>query len=80
MSGTICGAKIVPHQLVERLAVLRHADGGGELDHALAREAGELRIEHGAENFAHAVGAEIEAQHAVAILHAAIIADHGRAR
>ena len=31
-----------------------------------------------AEDFAHAVGAEVEAQHAVAVLHAAIVADHGR--
>ena len=55
------------HQLVELVAVLRHADGGGELDCALAREAGEIRIEHRAEDFAHAVGAEVEAQHAVAV-------------
>ena len=34
-------------------------------------------IEHRAEDFAHAVGAEVEAQHAVAILHAAIAADRG---
>jgi hypothetical protein len=31
-----------------------------------------------AENFAHAVGAEVEAQHPVAVLHAAIVADHRR--
>ena len=29
-------------------------------------------------NFAHAVGAEVEAQHPVAVLHASIIADHRR--
>ena len=34
-------------------------------------------IEHDAEDFAHPVGAEVEAQHAVAVLHAAIVADHG---
>ena len=48
------------------------------LHHALAREAGESRIEHRAEDFAHAVGAEVEAQHAVAVAHAAIVADHRR--
>ena len=66
------------HQLVEFIAVLRHADGGGEVDCAPAREAGEIRIEHGAQDFAHAVGAEVEAQHAVAVLDAAIVADHRR--
>ena len=66
------------HELVELVGVLRHADGGGEADEALAREAGKIRIEHGAENFAHAVGAEVEAQHAVAVCHAAIVADHRR--
>ncbi len=43
-----------------------------------SREAGEIRIEHRGQNFAHAIGTEVEAQHAVAILHAAIIADHRR--
>ena len=71
-SPRMCGERLRRedrlHQLVELVAVLRHADGGGELDDALARKAGEIRIEHGAENFAHAVGAEVEAQHAVAVL------------
>ena len=53
-------------------------DGGGEADDARARKTGEVRIEHGAQNFPHPVGAEIEAQHAVAVLHAAIVADHRR--
>ena len=66
------------HQLVELVAVLRHADRRGETHDARAREAGKRRIEHGAEDFAHPVGAEIEAQHAVAVLHAAIVADHRR--
>ncbi len=66
------------HQLVELVAVLRHADGGGERDLPLARKAGEIRIEHGAENFADAIGAEVEAQHAIAVLDAAIVADHRR--
>ncbi len=60
------------------VAVLRHADGGGEADDARAREAGERRIEQRAEDLAHAVGAEVEAQHAVAVAHAAIVADHRR--
>ena len=49
-----------------------------ELHHALALEPSNIRIEHRAKNFAHAIGAEIEAQHTVAVLHAAIIADHRR--
>ena len=44
----------------------------------LRAKAGEIRIEDGAEDFAHAVGAEVEAQHAVAVAHAAIAADHRR--
>ena len=66
------------HQLVELVGVLRHADRGGEAHRALAREARERRVEHGGEDFAHAVGAEVEAQHAVAVVHAAIVADHRR--
>ena len=45
---------------------------------APARKAGECRIEQRCQNLAHAVGAEVEAQHAVAVAHAAIVADHGR--
>ena len=45
---------------------------------ALARETGERRIEDGGEDLAHAVGAEVEAEHAVAVAHAAIVADHRR--
>ena len=78
MLASVCGGKIVCHQLVELVGVLRHADGGGEAHDALARKAGKIRIEHRAENLAHAVGAEVEAQHAVAVLHAAIVADHRR--
>ena len=50
------------HQLVERVGVLRHADRGGECDHARAREAVEFRIEHRGQNFARPVGAEVEEQ------------------
>ena len=66
------------HQSVELFAVLRHTDSGGNLHRPLARETIEGGIEHRAQNLAHAVGAEIEAQHAVTVLHASVIADHGR--
>ena len=66
------------HQPVEIVAVLCHAGRRGEFDFALAREAGEIRIEHGAEDFAYPVGAEVEAQQAVAVLDPAIAADHRR--
>ena len=78
MFGNVCGGKIACMKLVELLAVLRHADGRGEL--ALCACAGSRknrRIEHRGRDFAHAVGAEVEAQHAVAVAHAAIAADHG---
>ena len=66
------------HQLVEFVGVLRHADRAGETNDARTREAGEIRIEHRAQNLPRAIGAEVEAQHAVAVPHAAIIADHRR--
>ena len=44
---------------------------------ALAREAVEFRLQQRAEDLAHAVGAEVEAQDAVAILHALVVTDHG---
>ena len=40
-------------------------------------EAVEIRVEQGGQDLAHAVGAEVEAQQAVAVLHAVIVADHG---
>ena len=55
--------------------VARHAGRGGELDDALARKAVEFRLQQRGENFPHAVGAEVEAQDAVAILHALVITD-----
>ncbi len=66
------------HQMIELFAVLRHADGGGIADRALARKAAKGRIEHRRQDLADAVGAEIEAQHGVAVLDAAIAADHRR--
>ena len=47
-------------------------------DAPVAREAGEIRVEQGAGDLAHAVGAEIGEEHAVAVLHAAIVAERGR--
>ena len=47
-------------------------------DRARAREAREGRIEQGGQDLAHAVGAEVEAEQAVAVAHAAVVADHGR--
>ena len=48
------------------------------LDGALAFKSRKRRIEDRRENLAHAVGAEIEAENAVAVAHAAIVADHRR--
>ena len=63
---------------VQMLAVLGHAHRCRELHDATARKAVERRVEHGAENLAHAVGPEVEAKHAVAVANAAVIADHRR--
>ena len=59
------------------LAVLRHAHGGRQVQDAAAGKAVEGRIEHRAQNLAHAVRPEVEAKHAVAVMNAAIVADHG---
>ena len=37
-----------------------------------------LRVEQRQQDLAHPVGAEVEAQHAVAVLHALVVADHRR--
>src|SRR4029077_5461396 len=63
------------HAGVEIVRILRHPDRAGELDDARPREAGKTRIEDRPKNLAHAVGAEIEAEHAVAVTHADIVAD-----
>ncbi len=52
------------HQFFKLVGVLRHADGIGEADESLALEAGKFLVEHRAQYFAHAVGAEVEAQQA----------------
>ena len=71
----LCGGKIVSQECVQLLAVLRHAGRGGDPDNALAREARKIRIEQSGQDLAYAVGAEVEAEHAVAVAHAAIVAD-----
>ena len=65
-------------QRVQVLAVLRHARGGGEMADARAWESGECRIEKGSQDFAHPVGAKVEAEQTVSVAHAAVAADHGR--
>ena len=72
-----CVANSACRNGVERFAVLRHAGGCRDLDGARARESGEFRIEYRGEQLAHAVGAEVEAKHAIAIAHALIGADDG---
>jgi len=57
---------------------LRHPGGAGDANAAPAGKAVEGRIEQGGENLAHAVGPEIEAENAVTVSHAAIIADDCR--
>jgi hypothetical protein len=65
------------HHRVEFIAVLRHADGAGNLDVAATCKTGPgRRVEQDAEQLPDAVGAEIEAENAVAALHAAVVADH----
>ena len=63
------------HQGRQFVAVPRQPRGGGDPDGARALEAVEFRVQQGGEDLAHAVGAEIEAEHAVAVAHALIIAD-----
>ena len=53
-----------------------HAGRRREPDDAPALEPLEVGIEHGGEDLAHAIGAEIDAKYAVAILHAGVVADH----
>ena len=60
------------------LAVLCHTGGASDADAATAGKAAEARVEQGGQDLAHAVGAEIEAKHAVAVPHAPILADHRR--
>ena len=47
------------------------------MHHLLALEACEGGVEQGAQQLAHPVGAEVEAEHPVPVLHALIIADYG---
>ena len=60
----------------QRLGIERHAERGRKLDDALTGEAVELRIEQGGEDFPDPVGAEVEAEDAVAVLHPLVVADH----
>ena len=59
-------------------AVIAHAAGAGHGNPAAALEAVEGGLEQGAEELAHAVGAEVGHQHRVPVAHAAIAADHAR--
>ncbi len=79
MLASVCGGKIVCHQLVELVAEYcvmptAAANRTTRLRGKPEKSGSSMR----AENFAHAVGAEIETQHAVAVFHAAIVADHRR--
>ncbi len=65
------------HHRVQLGAVGGHADGAGELRPPRPGEALEVRLQHGVEDLADAVRAEVEAEEPVAILHAGIGADHG---
>src|SRR5439155_14508266 len=58
--------------------VLRHPGRTGDANAAPAGKAVEGRIEQRGENLAHAVGAEIEAEDAVTVSHAAVIAHDRR--
>ncbi len=72
------GRKDGRQERVQILAVFGHAGRDGKAHDALARKPGKTRIEQRGEKLAHAVGAEIEAQHAIAVLHSVIAADHRR--
>ena len=65
-------------QRIEGRRIVDHADCRRELHHARAVEAVEPRIEQRRQDLARPVGAEIEHQEAVAVLHAGIAVDHGR--
>ena len=64
-----------PEEGIKLRAVLGHASRRREPDDAPALEPLEVGIEHGGEDLAHAIGAEIDAKYAVAILHAGIVAN-----
>ena len=66
------------HQGIELFAVLGHAGGGGDAHATRTPKPLKARIEQRRKNFAYSVGAEVEAQHTVAVAHAAVIADDGR--
>ena len=57
------------------VGVARHSRRGGEFDNAPARETVEFRLQQRGEDLPHAVGAEVEAQDAVAVLHALVVTD-----
>ena len=60
----------------QRVGVARHADARRRSWMApLAREAVEVRVQQRGEDLADPVGAEVEAQDAVAVLHALVVAD-----
>ena len=59
----------------QRVGIAGHADRGGEFYDMLAGEAVEGRVQQGGEEFANPVGAEVEAQDGVAVLHAGVVAD-----
>ena len=65
------------HERRERVAVMGHAHGGAELDAPVQGKAVEAGIDHRRQDFPHPVGAEVEAQQRVAVLHAGIVADGG---
>ncbi len=63
---------------LERGRIVDHADGVGELHHPGAIEAVEPGIEQRRQDLAGTVGAEVEHQQAVAVLHAGVAVDHRR--
>ncbi len=66
-----------PEPRVEVRAVAGYSRGAGEVDGARARKAVETRVEERGQDLPHAIRSEIEAEQAVAVLHAPIIADAG---
>ena len=65
-------------EVAEPVRVFGHAERRREPDDGVAREAVEIRIDERSRDLADAVGAIVAEDHAVAVAHALVVAEHGR--